>query len=99
MIDIVVHPLQELLAGCRDDAGLHVVDVGVDEAGGDDAAGIVRDRNIDGQFASQSVTRPGGLDQPIAADHEPVGLMHEGAPWGQEGSSVKETRVPRSAVG
>jgi hypothetical protein len=54
------------------------MDVGVDEARAEDAAGIVRDRSVGGEFAPQTDIGAGGLDEPIAADDQPIRLMLEG---------------------
>ena len=47
----------------------------VDEAGRDDAAGIVGDRDIGGQLAPEIVVGPDGFDQAVAADDKAVALM------------------------
>jgi hypothetical protein len=73
--------------------------IALDEAGGNDAAGIVRYRSVRGQSTPYAVIRTGGFDRPVAADDEPIRLMPEGAGGiHEEGIVGKETSVPRSAV-
>ena len=77
-IDVVVHPLQQLLARRSDHLGLHIVHMRVDEARREDAAGIVGDGHVSRQARPHVAVGACGLDHPIAADDQPVGLMHEG---------------------
>ena len=60
---VVVEPVEQLLALRADDAGLHVVDVRVDEAGRDQAAGIVGDGGVRRQLGLERRIGPDLLDQ------------------------------------
>ena len=42
-VGVVVEPVEQLLALRADDAGLHIVDVGVDKARRDERAGMIED--------------------------------------------------------
>jgi hypothetical protein len=89
-IDVVLNPLQELLAGRGDDLALHVVDVGIDEARAEDAAGIVRNRSIGGQCSAHAVIRAQGLDDAVATDDQPILHMQEGFGWIDQERIVRE---------
>ena len=70
-------PVEELQSLGADDAGLHVMDMGVDETGRDQAAGIVGKVRVGWKLRLQRGIGSDGLDRTVATNNEAVRLMHE----------------------
>ena len=100
---IVVQPVEQLRAVGADDLGLRIMDVGVDEPGHDEAAGMVVDRRAV-RGARENVPRfADRLDPPVPGKNGPVveimasgqprcrGIVREG-----EDAAADDPRVPRS---
>ncbi len=72
---MTLQPVQQLGAEGGDHLGLHIVDVAVDEARGDQCVRMVSDYRAFGQAVLQVGPVPDRLDQSVAADHGAVGHM------------------------
>ena len=74
------------MAGRADHAGLHIVDVGVDESGDDQAVRVARHFGVGRDAPAQGVVGADRLDHAVAADDHAVALMDQRrSRVGQEG--------------
>ena len=80
-------PLEQLTALRADDAGLHVVDMRVDEPRCDQAARMIGQGRVRRQRGFHRRVGPDRVDHAVAADHEAVRLADE------RGARVSDKRI------
>ena len=92
---VVMKPVEQLRAVGSDHLGLRIVDVGVDEAGHDEAAGVIVNDRVPRRAGENVVGPPTASIRPPATRTAPSAISEYADGPATAGSSLKDRMRPR----